>query len=805
MLKYKIKNDIDDVLQKGTPGYERVQRLKRRILDVKPEVCLERALIVTDFYKKNESMPVILKRANVFHEILDKMTIYILPDELIVGHQSEKQRSAPLFPEFAVEWVKEEMETFPTRDQDKFQMSGADMETFREVIYPYFKGRTFHDKVMQQMTEDVDLLENEAGLFSVGLHEDGGLGHCLMDFSKVLTYGFDGIKREIRGRREALEDWRGENVDKKLFYDAAEIVCDALIHFANRYADLSEKMAGEETDAERKAELLEIAANCRKVPEKPAESYYEALQSYWFVQVTTQIYDNAVSISPGRLDQWMYPYYEKDILEGRMTKARAQELLECMWVKFTEPIKIYRKIDAAFHAGFPMGQNLCVSGLRPDGVDGTNDLSYRCLEAHSHVLMMQPNFSARMHSQSSPEYVNRVLKAVRMGNGMPQVVNDNTYITSMTQLGVTLEDARNYVPVGCVEISPERAWTRGNGGYFNLSKVVELTLLNGKCGITGRQVSIETGDPRNFETFDEFVEAYKKQMKYCMSRLVKWDNILDKMHAEYNPVPFTSIFIDDCIAKGLDATWGGCHYNWTGPLGVGIANAGDSIYAVKKVVYEDKMYSMEQLLNALEHNFEGEEYMRKYLVNRVEKYGNDVEAADECVKLATDVYFDSMKGFETYRGGPFVPALLPVASYVAFGMSTAALPDGHLKGEPLADGISPNYGADEHGPTAVMKSVACIDHVRCGNGVIFNQKISPMAVSTEEGMQKWADLVMGYVNLGGGHVQFNIVSADTLKQAMEEPEKHKGLVVRVAGYSAFFNELAPEVQESIIARTEHEL
>lgn len=805
MLKYKIKSDIDDVLKSGTPGYERVQRLKQRILNVKPEVCLERALIVTDFYKKHESMPIVLKRAKVFYEILDRMTIYILPDELIVGHQAEKQRSAPLFPELAVEWINEEMETFSTRGQDKFLMSKEDQKTFREEIYPYFKGKTFHDKVMQMMTEDVDLLENEAGLFSVGLHEDGGLGHCLMDFGKVLSRGFRDIKSEICSRREELEDWRGESINKKLFYDAAEIVCDALVNFANRYADLAEQMASGETDEARKEELLQIAANCRRVPEYPAETYYEALQSYWFIQVTTQIYDNAVSISPGRFDQWMYPYYEKDILAGRITKERAQELLECMWVKFTEPIKIYRKIDAAFHAGFPMGQNLCVSGIRPDGLDGTNDLTYRCLEAHSHVLMMQPNFSARMHTQSSPEYVNRVLKAVRMGNGMPQIVNDNTYITAMTQLGVSLEDARDYVPVGCVEISPQHAWTRGNGGYFNLSKVVELTLLNGKCGVTGKQVSIKTGDPRTFATFDDFAEAYQKQMKYCMSRLVKWDNIIDQMHAQYHPVPFTSILIDDCIERGMDATWGGCRYNWTGPLGVGIANAGDSLYAVKKVVYEDQMYSMDQLLQALEQNFENDEYMRKYLVNRVAKYGNDIADADECVKLATDVYFDSMKGFETYRGGPFVPALLPVASYVAFGMSTAALPDGHLKGEPLADGISPNYGADEHGPTAVMKSVAAIDHVRCGNGVIFNQKISPTAVSSEEGMQKWADLVMGYINLGGGHVQFNIVSADTLRDAMEQPEKHKGLVVRVAGYSAFFNELAPEVQESIIARTEHEL
>ena len=602
-----------------------------------------------------------------------------------------------------------------------------------------------------------------------------------------------------------LKEWKAEDIEKKKFYSACLSICDSMIAFAHRYADLTAQMAINEKDKKRKAELLRMSENCRRVPEFAPRDFYEALQSIWFVQVAIQIYDNGPSITVGRMDQYVYPYYEQDILSGKLTKLKAQELLESFWIKFTEPIKIYCEADAAFHAGYPMGQNLVVGGLTPDGEDGTNDLSYRCLEAHSHIVLMQPNFSVRLHKNSPFEFVKRTCEAIRMGNGMPQIINDDVYIPAMLNVGVSLREARDYAPVGCVELTPLNTWGRCNGGYFNLSKIVELTLHNGICKISNRRVSIETGDPRTFETFEDFIEAFKKQMNYCMEKLVTWDNIIDMVHAELSPTPLTSMLVDDCIKNGKDVTSGGARYNWTGPLGVGIANAGDSLYAIKKVVYEDKLYTMDEMIRALEDNFQNEQPMREFLMNRVPKYGNDLDEPDEMVKLATDLFFDSMLGYETYRGGPFVAALLPVASYVAFGMATAALPDGKPSGEPLADGISPDYGVDKKGPTAVMHSVSKIDHVRCANGVIFNQKLSPMTVSTPEGMKKWVDMVMTYISLGGGHVQFNIVSADTLRTAQAQPDKYKSLVVRVAGYSAFFNELAEEVQDSIIARTEHEL
>jgi formate C-acetyltransferase len=794
--------NIADVMSKDTPQYARCQRLRERVISVKPEICVERARIITRVYKENEKEDIFVKRAKAIDAILREMSIYILDDELVVGHQSSKQRSAPLFPDFAVDWVVREIDTFATRDQDKFIVPPEVKEEYLRDIVPYWKGRTLHDRLMSHLTEDVKLCRFDAEIFSVGLHEDGGLGHVAFDYAIMLTQGCEGIKERIREKMAELTEWKREDIFKAKFYNCCLSMLDSIVAFAERYADLAEKMAYSEKDEKRGKELLQIARNCRNVPRKPARTFYEALQSFWFVQLFPQIYDNGVSISPGRFDQYMYPYYEKDISDGTLSKLGAQELLESVWVKFTEPIKVYCKMDAAFHAGFPMGQNLQVSGLRPDGSDGTNDLSYRCIEAHTHMLLMQPNFSARVHRKSPVEYLRRVCEAIRFGNGMPQIVNDELFVPAITNLGVPVTEARNYVPVGCVETAPLNAWGRCNGGYFNLTKIVELALSDGRCRTSGKQVGLHTGDPKNFKSFDDVKKAYDEQMKYAMSRLVKWDNIIDMVHEELMPTPFTSMMVGDCIEKGKDVTSGGARYNWTGPLGVGIANAGDSLYSVKKLVFEDGKFTMTDIVDMLDNDFKGRESDRLYLLNRVDKYGNDLPEVDEMVKLATDAYFDAMLGYETYRGGPFVPALLPVASYVAFGMSTGATPDGRVARSPLADGISPNYGADKKGPTAVMKSVTCIDQVRCGNGVIFNQKILPSAISTPEGLAKFVQLIRGFIETGGGHVQFNIVSASTLRDAQDSPDKYKGLVVRVAGYSAFFNELAKEVQDSIIARTE---
>jgi pyruvate formate-lyase/glycerol dehydratase family glycyl radical enzyme len=800
-----VQHRSEHVLAPGTVGYERGQFLRKRVITVDPRICIERARLVTQSYRETENQPVLIRRAKAFDRILRGISVYILDRELVVGHQASSQRSAPLYPEFAVEWVEQEIDSFGTREQDRFIVTPEVRREFLEEILPYWKGRTLTDHLMAHLTEEIRLQRFVATVFSVGLHEDGGLGHVALDYRKVLTLGLEGIKEEIRGKMDDLLLWKPEDYRRKLFYDSALMMCDSAIAFAGRSADTARRMAEVSPDEKRREELRAIAAVCDRVPQHPARSFHEALQSFWFVQLLPQIYDNGVSISPGRFDQYMYPYYAGDLASGKLTPEEAQELLEACWVKFTEPIKVYRAADAAFHAGYPMGQNLCVGGVAPDGLDATNDLSYRCLESHSHMLLMQPNFTARVHQNSPHEYLRAVAEAIKLGSGMPQITNDDVFVTALTGIGVPIEEAREYVPVGCVENAPVNTWGRSNGGYTNLTKVLELALNDGVCRITGQQVGPRTGDPRTFTSFDDLIRAYSEQMRHSIRSLATWDNLIDMTHAELMPTPFVSIVVGDCILKGKDVTEGGARYNWTGPLGVGIANAGDSLYAVKKMVFDERKLTMQELIDALDSDFEGREDLRQILLNKVEKYGNDVPEADLMVKRATDIFLDELKNYRTYRGGPFVGSLLPVASYVAFGMSTGATPDGRRSRERLADGISPTAGMDHKGPTAVFKSVCTIDHRRCPNGVIFNQKINPSTISTREGLIKFVDLIRTYLQLGGGHIQFNIVSADVLKDAQKNPEKHRGLVVRVAGYSAFFHELHHDVQDSIIARTEQEL
>ncbi len=795
----------DHILGEGMPEYERGQRLRNRVISAIPHICIERARLVTRSYRETEGEHILVRRTKAFDAVLREISVYILDDELIVGHMASLQRSAPLFPEFAVQWIYDEIDRFETRAQDRFEVPHEVKREFIQAIYPFWKGKTLSDRVYSCATGEIRLLRFAANVFNISPHEEHGLGHVALDYGLVLEKGMRGIMEEIDERRAGLELWKPEDYGKKLFYDASMTMCGSAIAFARRYAEKANELAAVEKDPERKKELVAIASVCGRVPEHPARTFHEALQSFWFLQILPQIYDNGVSISPGRLDQHLYPYYAADLSEGRLTKIQAQELLEAMWVKLTEPIKIYRAADAAFHAGYPMGQNLCVGGVGPDGMDRTNDLSYRCLEAHSHMLLMQPNFSARLHLRSPRTFLMKVCEAIRLGNGMPQVVNDESVVPALTTIGLPLEEARDYVPVGCVETAPPNVWGRLNGGYLNLPKIVELALSDGRCRVTGERVGLKTGDPAGFTSFEELLEAFRKQMRYAIEHQAAWNNIIDMAHAQLMPTPLTSVLVGDCIQKGKDVTEGGARHNYTAPYGVGIANAGNALLAVKKMVFDEKTVSMKELVEALDTDWMGKEELRQLMIHRVPKYGNDIPEADLMAKLVADIFIESLKGLTTYRGGGFVGSFIPVASYMALGLSTGATPDGRHAGERLADGISPTNGTDEQGPTAVFKSVCTLDHRRIPNGVIFNQKIDPGVISSKEGLRKFAELIMTYIRLGGCHVQFNIVSADTLRAAQKNPEKYRGLVVRVAGYSAFFHEIHRDVQDSIIQRTEHML
>lgn len=795
----------DHVLVPGTPAYERGQKLRHQVISAKNYLCIERARLVTQVYKEYEGENIFSVRAKAFEKLMKEMTIYILGHELIVGHQAEKQRSAPVFPEYAVEWIREEIDIFETRGQDKFIVPPEVRREFMEEIYPFWKGKTFSDRVISEMPEDVKLLRKDAVLYSTGVHEEGGLGHVLHDYKVVIEQGLNGVKERVNSEIEKINGTEPDAIDKLHFYHACISMCDSVIAYAQRYSRLAMEMAKQEKDAQRKKELMEISRICARVPEYPAESFYEGLQAVWFLQLVVQIYDNAVSITPGRFDQFMYPLYEKDITEGMMNKVRAQELLEAFWIKFSEPLKIYRAADAASHAGFPMGQNLVVGGLGRDGKDATNDLSFRCLEAHSHMLLNQPNFSVRVHNQSPHTLLLKTAEAMKLGNGMPQLANDEVYIPALMNVGVELHEARDYAPVGCIECSPLNTFGRLNGGYFNLAKVFELTISNGMCNICKKQVSVKTGAPESFRTFEEFLEAFDRQMEYCVNNNIKWNNYLDSVSKDKMPVPLTSILVGDCIENGKDVTWGGMRYNWSAPYGIGIANVGNSLMGVKKAVFEDKVCTMQEMAQALETDFEGREDLRQYLINKVPHYGNDIPEVDELAKFATDSFFDKLEDHKTYYGGKFIGSLVPVSSFVAFGLETGATADGRHAKDPLADGISPANGTDLHGPTAVLNSVCVLDHLRAPNGVIFNMRLDKGPLETPDGMEKMIGLIRTYIEMGGGHIQFNIVSGDMLREAQKNPEKYKGLVVRVAGYSAFFNELSHEVQDGIIGRTEHKI
>ncbi len=798
-----IPVDIQDVLQEGSPGYARCQRLKMRAVNAVPHVCAERGRIITRVYRETENEDMYSRRAKAIDAILKEMTLFILPDELIVGHISSMQRSAPLFPEFATHWLEEEIDTFATRSEDKMVVLPDVKRVILEEICPYWKNKTFYDRARSLKNQQIqDYLETSAMFNNF---DECGLGHVLIDYEKLLAIGINGIKKQIKAEQETLTVWNKENLQKDRFYRSAYSMCDSVIAFARRYSDLARELADRETDSTRHAELLQISRVCKRVPEFPAESFREALQSFWFLQIILQIYDNGVSVTPGRFDQYMYKYYSADIAKGALTKAEAQELLEAMWVKFIEPVKLYKKDGVKTNAGFPMGQNLTIAGVTPEGVDATNDLSYRCLEAHSHMLLMQPNFSVRLNNRTPQAFIKRVCEVIRKGSGMPQLINDEVYVPAMLGMGIPLAEARDYAPVGCVEITPLNFFGRVSAGYINFAKIMEFALNDGKCRLTGRQVGPLTGEPRQFTTIDEVKQAYRQQMFACLDVSAKLNNMLDMVNEEIMPAPLISLFVGDCIERGADVTAGGQRYTWTTPYGVGLANVADSFITIQKGIFEQGLFTMDKLIDMLNSNFEGDEPLRQYIINKLPKYGNDDPQADAYAKFVADTFFDATEGRECYWGGKFAPAMVPVTAYMPCGRGAGALPDGRKSMEPLADGVSPNYGADRHGPTAVLKSVNVIDHTRCIGGEIFNRKFTPASVSTEAGMKKWLALIRAHIAMGNAHIQFNIVDEKTLIEAQQNPEKHRGLVVRVAGYSAFFTELSPDVQKTIIERTKQEL
>ncbi|WMJ88675.1 glycyl radical protein [Anaerocolumna sp. MB42-C2] len=825
----------------------RIQKLVDNLYANMPEIEADRAYLLTESYKQTEAEPIIIRRAKAFKHILKNIPITIRENELIVGSATKAPRGCQVFPEFSYAWLEEEFDTISTRTSDPFFIS-EDTKKILHEVYKYWMGKTTSELATAYMAPEAKQAIDH-NIFTPGNYFYNGVGHVTVSYEKILAVGYAGIIKEVQAAMDSLNVSDMDYVRRHTFLEAVMISCQAAVDYGRRYALLALEEAKNCQDTNRKAELLTIAENCANVPERGAANFYEACQSFWFVQMLLQIESSGHSISPGRFDQYMYPYYDADIKAGRITCEYAQELMDCIWVKLNDLNKARDAASAEGFAGYSLFQNLIAGGQNKDGVDVTNDLSFMCIEASMHVALPQPSLSVRVWNKTPHEFMMKAAKLTRTGIGLPAYYNDEVIIPALVNRGLTLADAREYNIIGCVE--PQKAGkTDGwhDAAFFNMCRPLELVFNNGMD--QGVQISIETGEVENMNSFEEFFTAYQKQMNYMIGLLVNADNAIDVAHAERCPLPFLSSMIEDCIGRGKSVQEGGAIYNFTGPQGFGIANMTDSLYTIKKLVFEDKKLTLTEFKKALVMNYgkgldksvaekvtmeivqklvadgnkvtEKEiadiftialnggvstEDKQKYdnlldLIAEVPKYGNDVSEVDE---FAREVAYTYTKPLETYRnprGGQYQAGLYPVSANVPLGAQTGATPDGRLAYTPVADGVSPSSGKDIHGPTAAANSVAKLDHFIASNGTLFNQKFHPSALSGVKGLENFISLIRAYFDQKGSHMQFNVVSRDTLVDAQKHPENYKSLVVRVAGYSALFTSLSRSLQNDIISRTE---
>jgi formate C-acetyltransferase len=693
-----------------------------------------------------------------------------------------------------------------TRPQDRFTVPEKVKLELR-TIFPYWKGKTVHDRYRATVPEGAKKAR-EAYMFTRDLFERGGYGHAVYDTPKVFRDGFKGIKEEVCQKLAELEDTRAEDQVKLLFYKAVLIVSDAIIGFAHRYAQEAKRLAEGERDEQRRKELGKVASVCAWVPENPARDFWEAAQVAWFLQLVVQIEANGNAVSPGRLDQYLYPFYKEGVEKGDLTIADAQELIDCFWLKLNEIIKVWDREATRVHPGFPMTQNLTIGGQTPSGLDATNDLSYLMLNSQEHIRLQNPQFTVRIWRNTPDDFLMRVVETVRLGTGMPAMFGDETCISAIIRTtGMPLDRARDFRIVGCNELAPRGLQGRANGAYFNVARVVDLALNDGVDRLTGERIGPATGEVSQFDMFDSVLEAVTKQMAHFVRLNAVNNLVIDMAQRELTPHVFLSSVTEGCVEKGKDITWGGSLYGVTPMQGVGMATAADSLTAVKKLVFDEKKLTMVELKEAQDSNYEdrrGEE-IRK-MVLRAPKFGNDDDEADSVARKLYDIFFDAVESHKDVDSRPYAPMILTLGVTVPHGWRTGATADGRRATTPVSDSMSPTNGADRNGPTAVLKSASKIDMVRIMQGGILNLKFSKAALEGDRALRKFAQMVRTYlVDLKGIELQANVVDAATLREAQKNPEENADLIIRVAGYSARFVELAREMQDDLIARTEHSM
>lgn len=782
-----------------TQPSSRVARVRKRLLETEREVDVERARYATQSYRRTEGEPMPIRRAKMLLHLARSLSIAIYPDEIIVGNRSLLPRMGVIAPEGAVDWVDRELEQLPTRPQDRFNIRPEIIRELREEIFPYWRGKTLEDTVAARLPEDVRwALRSKA--FTLN-QTDHAQGHILPDVETWLQLGIGGLRDKLEKARQRPEV-RDET--HQVFYEAAFIALQAASELISRYAMLARMQAAECSDMLRRKQLERIAEVCAHLAEHPARDFWEALQASWFLFVLLQIESNASSFSPGRVDQYLLPYLTRDLQTGRLTLDEAQELLEFWWLKFSEVVLLRSSQSARYFAGFPIGFNIVLGGQTPEGRDATNLLSFMCLRAQADLGMTQPNLSIRIHRHSPDEFLEAAAFVISKGSGMPQVFNDEVIIPGQLNRGIALEDAMNYAVVGCVELStPGKALGWSDAAMFNMTRVLELTLFGGKDPHSGEQYGLPTPPLDQLESFAALEAAYDQQLAHFVALMVKGCNVVDSIHAEIYPSPFLSLVVSDCIERGLDVTAGGAHYNFSGVQGVQIANVADSLAALRQAVFDEKWLSAKDMLEALRADFAGREALRQRLINRVPKYGNDDDRVDQYARRWADRYSQLVEQYPTIRGGVYQPGFYTVSAHVPMGANVGATPDGRHAGTPLADGgLSPTAGRDRRGATAVLHSVSKINLKLASNGTLLNMKFLPSFFAGPSALKKFVLLLRGFCRLHIPHVQFNVVSAETLRAAQRHPEEYRSLVVRVAGYSAYFTELDRELQDEIIRRTE---
>ena len=770
----------------------RILGLKERMLAEPRYLSLEQALIITEVYQRNEGASVPVKRALALAEAMRRLEIGIDPQELIVGNRTRGVRAGVVFPEAGISWIDREIEGLPTRPQDKFNVHPEDVAAFREKILPYWKGRSLEDTLRAEFGSQLDAIARVVKINQ----KDHAQGHICPDTAKWIAVGPAGLRREAAARIETAPP------EQREFFECLLTVLDAACDFMRRYAAMALAMAADAAPADA-ANLREVARVCTKLSRGGAETFREAVQALWFLFVLLHLESNASSFSPGRADQYLWPYLEADLRAGRLDLSRALELVDALWLKFNQVVYLRNSHSAAFFAGFPIGFNVAFGGRDDQGNDCSNELSYLFLKAQDHIRLPQPNLSARLHENTPDEMLDECTRVIGLGTGMPQVFNDESIIPALEAQGIDHRDAVNYAIVGCVELT-----THGNNlgwsdaAMFNLVKALELALNDGVCLQTGKQLGPRTGTLLDLERYEDVERALASQIDFFFERMIAACEKVEEIHQRVLPTALLSSVIEDCFARGLDVTRGGAHYNLSGIQAIQPANVADSLAALKKLVFEDRTVAKDRLLAALRTGFAKDETLRQILLNKAPKYGNDVEWVDRIADKWVTYFADKFMGRVNYRGGRYHTGLYTVSAHVPMGANVGATPDGRLPGSPLADGgMSAVYGRDRRGPTALLTSVSRVRSQHGSNGTLLNMKFLPKQFKTQDGAKAFSSMLRGFVQLRINHVQFNVVRKEDLLAAQNNPDAYRNLTIRVAGYTAYFTELAADLQNEIIART----